>query len=39
MSEIERIVKRRKEAHVQLLALESPAYQAFLAMGNAWSWV
>jgi len=35
MSEVERIVKRRKEAHARLLALKSPAYQAFLEMEKA----
>jgi len=35
MSEIEGIVKRRKEAHARLLALKSPAYQAFLNMEKA----
>jgi len=35
MSEIEGIVKRRKEAHARLLALKSPAYQAFLDMEKA----
>lgn len=35
MSEIERIVKRRKEAHAKLLAVKSPVYQAFLNMEKA----
>ena len=35
MGEIERIVKRRRQAHSKLLALKSPAYQAFLEMEKA----
>jgi len=35
MSETERIVKRRKEAHAKLQALKSPVYEAFLEMEKA----
>lgn len=35
MSEVERIVKRRKEALAKLLVLKSPVYQAFLEMEKA----
>ena len=35
MSEIERIVKRRKQAHSRLLALKSPVYEAFLSCGGS----
>ena len=35
MSEVERIVKRRKQAHAKLLALKSLVYQAFLEMEKA----
>ncbi len=35
MGEVEKIVKRRKEAHDKLLALKSPVYQAFLDMEKA----